>query len=180
MSEPRYTGPPPTGVYRAPPQYPPQYPPPYEPPYPLYPPYAGPPPDPRPSAVLAAAVLGWIAAGLLVLAAGLLFFGAAFLHGVEAGDGYVAEFSFDAIADVIAAGLLVAGGVALTGRSSGGRVMLSGGAAIVVLESVYWLARWTARTGGAVVGYALLFAALAVSCLIGTWSAPVSRWLAPH
>ena len=183
MTEPPYTGPPPTGVYRAPPQYPPQYQPQYPPPgWSSYPPYPAP-PDLRPSGVTAAAVLGWITAGLLLLAAGLLFFGAAFLHGItadtgSASDGYVAEFTFDGIADVVAAGLLIAGGVGLTSRSATGRLLMSGGAALVLLETLYWLVRWTSRTGATVVGYALLFAALAVASIASGWSRPVSRWLA--
>lgn len=142
-------------------------------------------PEPRPASVTAAATLGWITAGLLLLAAGLLFFGAAFLHGIEAGspaatDGYIAEFTFDAIVDVVAAGLLIAGGVGLTSRNATGRLLLSGGAAIVVVEAVYWLARWTSRTDGGVVGYAVLFAALAAASAGCGWTRPVSRWLAQH
>lgn len=183
MTEPPYSGPPPTGSYRAPPQLPPNYGPPgWVPGWPTYPPYPAAQPDPRPSGVTAAAVLGWITAGLLLLAAGLLFFGAAFLHGIEAATGpasdyYVAEFTFDGIVNVVAAGLSIAGGVQLTSRSATGRLMLSGGAGIVLLEALYWLVRWTSRTGATVVGYALLFAALAVASMAYGWSRPVSRWL---
>jgi hypothetical protein len=117
-----------------------------------------------------------------VLAAGLLFFGAAFLHDIAAGtgaesDGYVAEFTFDGIVDVLAAALFVAGGVGLTNRSGTGRLLLSSAAAVVLVETLYWLVRWTSRTGTAVVGYALLFAALTVASIACAWSRPVSRWL---
>jgi hypothetical protein len=138
-------------------------------------------PEARPAGVLGAAVLGWIVAGLLLLAAGLLFFGAAFLRDVDTAsavrDAYVAEFTVDAFLDLIAAGLLAAGGVALISRAARGRMLLSAGGAIVLVEAVYWLIRWTSRSGGTVVGYAVLFASLAVAAAAFAWSQPVTNWL---
>ena len=146
-------------------------------PYPGYPAM----PEARPTGALAAAVLGWIAAGLLLLAAALLFFGAAFLRDIDtataARDAYVAEFTVDAFLDLIAAGLLAAGGVGLMSRAAHGRVLLTGGGAIVVVEAVYWLIRWTSRSGGTVVGYAVLFAGLAVAAAAFAWSPSVTKWL---
>lgn len=187
MNEPHYTGPPPTGIYRFPPQPPPGYvPAPYPPTH--WTPQASDriaSAEVRPAGVMAAAVLGWIAAGLLLLAAGLLFFGAAFLHDVEAGTGlvgtgYVAEFTFDAIVNLVTVTLFIYGGVGLTSRRESGRLALAGGAGIVVVESAYWLVRWTSRTGGAVIGYAVMFLVLAIACVVCAWAPPVSRWLAPH
>jgi hypothetical protein len=72
------------------------------------------------------------------------------------------------------------GEVGLTRGRESGRLVLAGGAGIVVVESAYWLLRWTSRTGGAVIGYAVLFLALAVACVACGWAPPVTRWLARH
>ena len=166
-----------------PPQQPPSWGPPYEGTQYEGTPYEGYPgvPQQRPAGVLAAAVLSWIAAGLLLLGAGLLFFGAAFLHEIDtataAPDAYVVEFTVDAFLDLVAAGLLVAGGVGLMNGALYGRSLLSAGAAIVVVEAVYWLIRWTTRSGGTVVGYAVLFASLVMAAATFAWSRPVTNWL---
>jgi hypothetical protein len=119
---------------------------------------------------------------MLVLAAGLLFFGAAFLHDIDTAtaptrDAYVAEFTFDGIVDLVAAGMLIAGAAVLTSRGAAGRTLLTGGATLVVVEALYWLIRWTSRSGGTVVGYALLFASLALISAAFAWSRAVTDWL---
>lgn len=183
LPDPGYSGPPPTGMYQHPPwPYPPY--PPYPPPR-NYPPYPVPPADARPGTVTAAAVLGWVLAGLLLLAAGLLFFGAAFLHDFDAVNGtstgsYVAEFTVDALIDVLTAGLLIAGGIGLTTRSGSARMLFTVGAGVVVVASMYWLARWGDRAGGAIVGYAVIFGGAAVVALGLTWTGAAGEWLSHH
>jgi hypothetical protein len=127
-----------------------------------------------------AAVVGWAGAALLVLAAVLLFFGAAFVRDFDAGGGpfYATEFTVDGILNVLAAAVLVVGAAQLMSRSTAGRLLLSGGAAYVLTAAVYWLVRWAGRTGGAVIGYAVIFAAVAVVALALAWARDASRWLA--
>lgn len=176
--EPPYSGPPPTGAYRMPPQLPPLPPPPYYPPYP--PPGAG--TDERPATALAAAVLGWVLAALLFLSAGLLFFGATFLHDLQTTGDYtgddVAELLVDGLFDIVAAVLLIAGGVALTGRNRSGRTLLVGGAAIVLVLSLYWLIRWSGQLAGVTTGYAVIFGIGALLVAGFSVTPGVSSWLA--
>lgn len=183
---PGYSGPPPTGMYQYPPwPYPPY--PPYPPPLP-YPPYPVPPvraADARPGTVTAAAVVGWVLAGLLLVAAGLLFFGAAFLRDFDAVNGtntgsYVAEFTIDALIDLVTAGLLIAGGLGLTNRNASGRTLFTVGASVVVVAAIYWLVRWGDRSGGAIVGYAVIFGAAAAVAVGLTWTGAAGEWLSRH
>lgn len=183
-----YQGPPPTGMHRPPPQYPPPgwgegygpygqypgYPPPYGAPYV--------PRSTRPGNALAAAVLGYVAGGLLIIAGLLLFFGASFIanfdnyEGVSHGQ-YVGELAVNGVGNLVAAGLLIAGGVNLTARGTAGRMLYSCGAALVVIETIYWLARWGGRSGGAVVVYAVIFGGLVVVGGALAWSSAVTKWL---
>lgn len=176
----------PVAPYPPPSQYPPYGPYPQNPPYPPYP-YGGYPPngwypglwnDPRPSAVLGSAVVAYIGAGLLVLAGILLFFGATVVSAFSdtAGDSYrilTTELFVDGLVNLVAAGLLVGGGVALTGRSARGRTVLTVGCGIVIVEAVYW----TIRSDVTSSGWAFTFGALAVISLVLSWTAPVHRWL---
>lgn len=152
----------------------PIYPPPSPPPAPYgYPGYRygyPPPAPPRPSAVTASAVLGFVAAGLLVLAGIMLFSGASALsslHNVANSARYTAELALDGFLNLLAAGLLIGGGTVMFSRRMHGRALYSVGAAIVVVESIYWIARW-GGTVRACVMYALVFGLLVV---IGSWLA---------
>lgn len=152
-----------------------QYPP-YPPPGYGYPPY--PPPDLRPGAATAAAVLGYIGAGLLILAGILLFFGASIVSTIEdvSGQTYhilTTELVVDGLLNLIAAGLLIGGAVGLTGRSAPGRTVLTVGCGIVLVQSVYWLLRSDAASAS----WAFVFGALAVVALVLAWLNPVSAWL---
>jgi hypothetical protein len=168
---------PPPGQYPAPypPQYPQQYPG-YPPmPYPGYPPVFRP---ARPGVATAAAVLAYVAAGLLILSGILLFFGASVVNGIDSLDDnshtlVTAELVVDGLLNMVAGGLLIAGGVSFTGRNSGGRVMLSVGSGIVLGETVYWIAR---SSGDATV-WALLYAALVIVALSLAWSSSSNRWI---
>ena len=169
------------GGYPAQPGY--GYPPPpgygYPPPGYGYP--AVPPGERRPGTLLAAAVLGYVAAGLLILAGILLFDGASLVHDIDTqtglnNDSVTTELVLDGFANLIAAALLIAGAVVMTGGRPPGRVMYSVGAGIVLVESIYWMARWADDLPYLVV-YALLFAALAVVGLALGWTAGGTAWL---
>lgn len=172
---------PPPGQYPAPyagqyPQYPqyPQY-----AQYPGYPPmpYAGYPPPYRPSrpgVATAANVLCFVAAGLLIAAGLLLFFGASIVSSFDDTSVVTAELVLDGIINMVAAGLLIAGAVSFGGRRPGGRVMLSVGCGIVLGEAVYWIAR--GHQGGYVF-WALVFSALVIVSLSLAWSSSSNQWI---
>jgi hypothetical protein len=166
--------------------YPPQQqygqPQPYGPTPPMYNAYGYPPAqlDARPGSVVGAAVLAYVLAGLLILSGALLLFGASISDSF--GDAFdsdtssvTAELAFDGFADLIAAGLLIAGGVSLTGRNKRGRTMLVVGAAITLAECIYWLVRSSAD--GGVFVFVLVFGALAVISLVLAATGLVSQWL---
>jgi uncharacterized membrane protein YphA (DoxX/SURF4 family) len=138
--------------------------------------------DSRPGTLTAAAVLGYVAGGLLILAGFLLFFGASVVSDVENSvdthTSYAAEFAIAGVANLLAAGLLIAGGVSMTGRGANGRSMYTFGAGIVLVAAVYWLARWAPRDDSKpVIIYALLFAALVIVGLVLSFTRDGSTWL---
>ena len=169
--------------------YPPAgYPPPGYAPYgypvaPGYPPYGYPPApgDIRPGIATAAAVFAYITAGLLILAGLLLFLGGAIANDVEdsfnSGTHIGLELALDGVVNLVAGGLLIAGGVTLIGRSPNGRTLLSIGAGIVVAAALYWLVRFRDISDDSWVFDASLFLVLAVLSLAFAWSTPVTRWL---
>jgi len=187
-----YYGPPqqPSGQYPA--QYPQPYPPQYQQqPYPGYPqyapyqhqpyPYAYPRPPGRPGTATAAAVLAFVAGGCLIVAALFLFAGASIINDIgstlnQNTDPTTSELTIDGIINLIAAALLIAGGVMLTGRKVLGRTMLSIGSGIVVACSIYWLLRF--NSFGATVFYALLFGALVVIAVCMAFTTTSRAWLA--
>jgi hypothetical protein len=191
----QYQGPPPTaphdpGSTAAP--YP--YPYPSAGPYPHANPYAYPtgyptvqPGQRRPGTLTAAAVLGYVNAGLLVIAGLLLFTGASLINDVdESTDGvdlgnFTTELTFGGFLNLLAGGLLIAGGVIMSARRPNGRALYAAGAATVVIESGYWLVRWGSRVNDAsgVVTYALIFGALAVVGLTLACTRESSGWLNP-
>lgn len=198
-----YGGRPPTGDQPQP-QYP-QYPQPQagQNPYPPYPPQPyGYPPQPygyppvypaypvtpagpkRPGLTIAAAVLGYINAGMLILAGALLLFGASIANDLEnnydTGTDYSTEIAFDGFVNLIAAGLLIAGAVMFTGRKSSGRALFAVGNGIVIAEAIYWLVRFNdelSDNNSGFIVWAVLFGALAVLPLAFSFTTDVNRWL---
>ncbi|MCW2644052.1 MAG: conserved rane protein of unknown function [Pseudonocardiales bacterium] len=161
---------------------PPQYGQPYGPTPPAYNAYGYPPQQVgvRPGSVTGASVLAYVLAGLLILAGALLLVGASTVDSF--GNAFntdtsslTAEFAFDGFADLIAAGLLIAGGISLSGRDTRGRTMLVVGAAITLIECAYWLVRSSAAAG--VFVFVLVFGALAVIAVVLAVSSTTSQWL---
>lgn len=161
------------------PAYPPAY----------YPPTYGPgyaprphPDDARRGLAMASAVLAFIDAGLLILAGALLLFGASvaasIAHSLDSSaSSYTAEFAFDGVLDIVAGGLLIAGGVNLLGGRPIGRTMQSVGGVIVLVEGIYWPARFSASSVPSIIVWDVLFSTLAVLLLVFTWVPTVTRWL---
>uniref|UniRef100_UPI0035CBBFE5 hypothetical protein n=1 Tax=uncultured Jatrophihabitans sp. TaxID=1610747 RepID=UPI0035CBBFE5 len=176
-----------------PPGYaPPGYAPPgYAPPgygYPPYPSgYAGygypqpAPGDARPGIATASAVLAFVASGLLILAGLLLFLGGAIASDIEdsvhSSTHIGLELGLDGVVNLVAAGLLIAGGVSLVGRNPLGRILLSVGATIVAAAAVYWFVRFDDISSDSWNFDAGLFLVLTVLTLSFAWAPPVSRWL---
>ena len=160
-------------------QYPPQPGNPYAYPYPY--PYPYPPPPGRPGTATAAAVLAFVAAGLLIVAALILFTGASIIHDIGDSvrsntDPTTTEFSFDGIVDLISATLLISGGVMFAGRKAAGRTMLATAAhrrGIVASTGSH-----ASTPSAATVFDALLFAALGVIAIaIAPTTASSRAWL---
>ncbi len=189
---PPYRGAPPSGPYDpyAAPAQPYATPPAYQP-YPYgygygYAPQGyGPahPREPRPGTLTAAAVLGYVTAGLLLLAGIILFTGASTVNDLndnfDISNTYSSEFVTAGIVNLIAGGLLIGGAVAMTGRSSTGRALCTAGNGIVVALTVYWLTRWGTRTGAeGLIFWAFVFATLAVVGAALSFTSDGNRWLA--
>lgn len=153
--------------------YPPQQ------PYGGYPPY-GPSGQRRPGSATASAVLAFVAAGLLIVAAIILFSGASATS--DFGDSFntstgsaTAELSFDGLVNLVAAALLIVGGVMLSGRKSKGRTLVAVSTAIVIASGIYWMAR--ANSYGGTVFFALAFAALVVIAASLAFTSTTRDWL---
>ena len=111
--------------------------------YPGYPaPSAG-----RPGTTTASAVLAYVTAGLLILAALILFVGASALDSMTSDHPFFAtgdvsgELDLDAAVNLFAAGLLIVGGVQLAARKRAGLQLVCVGSGITVICSIYWLVR---------------------------------------
>jgi hypothetical protein len=183
----RYAGPPPAGPYdpnAADPPYPygPGYG--YPPPgYPAFGAFGYPPGEQRPGTVIAGAVLGYIAGGLLIFAGILLFTGASTLNDLDdtygVADSYSTELTVMGLLNLVSAGLLIGGAVAMTGRSRTGRNLYAIGGAITLVLALYWLTRWGTKSGlEDVIVWALLFAALVVVGMSLACTGAASRWFA--
>ncbi len=185
---------PPAGQYFPPPGPPPYGPPAsprygapasprYGPPGPPPPGYPGSYPAPwdtgRPGGIPAAAVLAYIDAGLLILAGLLLLVGASAVDSWNDAFGshdnsVTVELAADGLVNLISAGLQIAGGVLLTGRSETGRTLLTAGGAVCIAAGVYWVIR--AHDLGVVV-WTIVFVALPIIALSLAWTVPATRWL---
>jgi hypothetical protein len=132
----------------------------------------------RPGQVLAAAVLGFVAAGLILIAALVLIVGASssdpftfFRSDTPLPHG---ELGFGAFLDLIMAGLLIAGGVVACGGRNRGRLLYTLGGGLAVADAVYWLV----RGGGTSIGLVILLVAPVVVGLSLIWVRGCTQWLA--
>ena len=162
--------------YSAGPPYPPQpyaaptYQPPYQGPY--QPPYGFPPSmtNLRPSTVTSASVLAYVESALLLF---VTLFLAAFAD--DPGTDY-SWIGLAAAANVVSAGLLIAGAVLITDRTAAGRILYCAGSAIVGVSAVWWATRWT--DGAAQVFAAGMFTILLIIGLAVLWAPESNRWFA--
>jgi hypothetical protein len=144
--------------------------------------YAGSYPAPwdsgRPSTIPAAAVLAYIDAGLLILAGLLLLAGASAVDSWNNAFGthnaITTELLVDGLINLLAAGLLIAGGVMISARSETGRTLLSAGGGLCIAAGLYWVAR-THDLG--VFFWTIVFVALPIIAISLAWTAPATVWL---
>ena len=181
-----YGGRPAAGPFYAPPYgYPPPdgHPPqnPYAYPY-VYPYPPGPPPTigrRRPGTTTAAAVVGWVTAGLLVIAATVLLAGSSAT--ADIGDtfgvdtSWASEFVVDGVINLVCAGLLVVGGIWLADGKPGGQLMLTVANLAIAADAVYWSVRFDSYA--ALIPSAVVLGALAAVGAALTWTADTRTWL---
>ena len=146
--------------------------------YPNYYPSAD--PNRRPGAVTGAVILGFVAGGLLIAAGLLLLAGASFITAIS--DDVTTTDSHTALwlglagaANLVIAGLAIAGGIALLARKAVGRVLLTAAAVLDAICAIGWLTRGS--------GNLFLVAFLAVPVIVTVpllWQRSVTTWLTPR
>lgn len=138
-------------------------------------------PIPRPGVVTAAAVLNYVEAGVSLIPT--VFF-LSVLVGLEAGAGDATELWIAIVAQFVAAGLLIAGGVQIMGGRS--RSLMIAGTALEVAICVYWVVMFAVSTQdidgaeygtGFVAATAIFFAIMPVISLILSLGAGTTQFL---
>jgi hypothetical protein len=132
----------------------------------------------RPSSVLWAGVLCYVMGGMLIVAGFVLFVGASIVRSIDSltgsnNIGTTIVLIIDALANCAAAGLLIAGAVMFAGGRTRGRQLLTIGAAICLIECVYWIFLARANT----IIWTVLFVILSIVALALAWTKQTSEWL---
>jgi hypothetical protein len=133
----------------------------------------------RPGGLMGSSVLGYIDAGLLILAGLLLLIGASAVDSWNnafgsSDQGVTAELAVDGLINLVSAGLQVAGGVMMSSRIARGRNVFSLGAGICIAAGIYWALR--VHDGGIAVLTAV-FIALPIIGLLMAWTPQATVWL---
>jgi hypothetical protein len=134
----------------------------------------------RPGQVVAAAVLSYVEAGLLILTGLILFSGSAAASAWSSdGDGehgWGAQFGFAGLGDIVAAGLLIAGGVMFTGGKRPGRTLLGFGLGLCVIEALFWIIRFD-DGAGAMVPWAAFYLIMPTIAMFLSYAGSITGWL---
>jgi hypothetical protein len=158
--------------------------------HPQYPGYLSPPPggyqpwdglrpaDERPGAVVTAAVLSLITAGLLLITGFVVIFAASSLETADTVDNpqRTTLFVGAGLVNVIAAALLIIGGVALLSRSRAGRSALVVGTLLCLALGAFWLIE---DHDGGIIVWLFIFCAPALIAGLLACTARVTSWLGP-
>jgi hypothetical protein len=133
----------------------------------------------RPAGLMAATVLAYIDAGLLILAGLLLLVGASAIDEWNnafggSGQSITAELTVDGVVNLVSAGLQIAGAVIMAGRNVHGRVVFSAGAGVCVATGIYWVLR---RPDSDVLVWAIVLTAMPVIGLVMAWAPQSTAWL---
>jgi hypothetical protein len=142
-------------------------------------------PIPRPGTVTAAAVLGYVQAGITLIPTILILIGLVSDDSTNANDSDIAISWVLVLAQVIGAGLLIAGSVQLMGGKS--RTLLVSGAALEIVISLGWIIRIAAvdsggidivDTGkGIVIGLGIFFAIMPTISLVMSLGGTTTQFL---
>ena len=157
--------------FEQPPTYPGQsFPPPAVPPEPVW--------VSRPGSVLWVSTVCYVIAGMLIVAGFVLFVGASIVRSIDnltGSDniGTTIVLIINAVVNFGAAGLLIAGAVMFAGGRTRGRLLLTIGAAICLVECVYWIFLGRANT----IIWTVLFVILSIIALALAWTKQTSEWL---
>lgn len=128
-----------------------------------------------PGVGIAGIVFGFVAGLLLLLASLLLIIGASFVAGFGDNTSYSgSQFGLAAFGDLIAAGLLVVGGVLVPLRRPAGRLLITAAAALTLVMAGFW--GWNIGVADAAF-WSILFVGLTVTATALVWQKPVELWL---
>jgi hypothetical protein len=135
----------------------------------------------RPGQVIATAVLGYVEAGWLIMTALVLFTGSSAVSSWSdsgSGDdhGWGLQFALAGLGDIVAAGLLIAGGVVFSSGKRAGRTLAAAGLAVCVGEALFWIIRLSDSSGG-VVPWAVFYLVMPIVGTSLSFAGQVSRWL---
>ena len=135
----------------------------------------------RPGQVVAAAVLSYIEAGFLILTGLILFSGSSAVSDWSSSNnsddyGWGMQFGFAGLGDLLAAGLLIAGGVMFSGRNRLGRTLGAAGLIVCVIEAIFWIS-WLDGSSGAIIPWATIYLVMPVIATSMSFAGSVRRWL---
>lgn len=134
---------------------------------------------PRPGQVTGAAVLGYVEAGVLMISALFVFAGASIVNNAadsfNTGDGGItAQFVLAGMANLVAAGLFIAGGAMFNGANPSGRTLMTAAVAVTAVTALYWVVRFH-DTG--VVIWAIAFLTMPAIVASLSFGRSVNAWL---
>lgn len=140
-------------------------------------------PIPRPGTVTAAAVLGYVQAGITLIPTVLMFGGAVSSDSGAAADAAVGWILV--LAQLAGAALLITGGVQIMGGKS--RTLMLVGAGLEIAISLFWIIRFAAidsggidiidQGKGVIIGFAIFFAIMPAISLIMSLGANTTQFL---
>lgn len=126
----------------------------------------------RPGLATAAAVLAFVAAGLLIVAGLMLFAGGSVAHLFD-DTAKTAELIICGLINLAAGGVLIAAGVGVLGGRLVAFRWYLGGTLVVVVMAIYWLARY----GLSPLFWAVIFLGLVLTGASFMHTQDVRRWL---
>jgi hypothetical protein len=133
--------------------------------------------DARPGEAVAAAVLSLVVAALLLITGFVVIFAASSLENDQGAQTAqrTTLFVFAGLVNVIAAAILIVGGVLLLGRSSSARATIASGTLLCVALGIFWLVNDQGDDG--IVVWLVIFCAPVIVASVLTTSTRITAWL---